>query len=148
MDSRFGTRSASALLCCGIFTAASLLSACGAVERASVVVVPTSTSADAFFVISAHKPGVQATFDGFVKDNGYRCHSTFKNKEKRICRGPKDLHMTFQPRAAGTGYVAGFSWVISEERSAAEFRQQVNAFADALRSTDASTEVRLGEFEE
>lgn len=135
-------------LCHSVYLAALLLSACGAVERATVVVVPTSTSADAFFLISARKPGVEGAFEGFVKGNGYRCHSTFKNREKRICRGPKDLHMTFQPRAAGTGYVAGFSWVISRERSAAEFRQQVNAFADALRSADATTEVRLGQFEE
>jgi hypothetical protein len=148
MDSRFATRSSPVRLCCSIFSAALLLPACGAVERASVIVIPTSTSADAFSLISAHKPGVQATFDGFVKGNGYRCHSTFKNKEKRVCRGPKDLHMTFQPRAAGTGYVAGFSWVLSEERSAAEFRREVDAFADALRSADALTEVRLGQFEE
>jgi hypothetical protein len=134
--------------CCCLAVAAILIGCGGAVERASVIVIPTSTSADAFFVISAHKPGVEATFDGFVKGNCYRCHSTFKNKEKRVCRGPKDLHMTFQPRAAGTGYVAGFSWVLSEERSAAEFRREVNSFADALRSADALTEVRLGEFEE
>jgi hypothetical protein len=124
------------------------LSACHAVDRATVVVIPAIPPATEF---AARPDATQTTvrrFESFTRANGYACHATLRNRQRNVCRGPRDLHMTFQPRLGHPGYVAGFSWVLTQGRTSTEFQTLVHSFADAVRPDAQSVQVTFGQFEE
>jgi hypothetical protein len=120
---------------------------CAPVDRASVLVAPPRAPATPFPAASL-EPGVRDTFEQFTRGNGYSCHRSATRVGRYVCRGPKDLHLTFEQRLNGAGYVAGFSWVRSEDRSAAEFRDLVREFGQSLQGSGATVEVRMGRFAE
>ena len=122
-----------------------VLAACDPVDRASVLAAPPRVAADVPFPAVTRDPGVRETFERHAKSRNYRCHSAMRPVGRRVCSGPKDLSLTFDPRLDGAGYVARFSWVRSEGRTAEEFHELVQALGDALRAGGASVEVRMGE---
>jgi hypothetical protein len=123
------------------------LAACYSADRATVVVVPHVTSvSDTFAAPPSGASSTLKTFESFARANGYTCHTTFKDRRKNVCRGPRDLHLTFQPRLGEAGYVAGFSWVRTQGRSTEEFHRLVQTFASSL-EPDAKVEVSFGQFE-
>ena len=124
------------------------LAACGSADRASVLIAPPLRSPDGWHVIGKEDFGVRGAFDQFTRSHGYRCHSAFNTVGRRVCRGPQDLHMTFEPRLNGTGYVAAFSWVRGDGRTTDEFRQLVQAFSQSIAATGAAVDVRMGQFGE
>ncbi len=121
------------------------LAGCDPVDRASVLVAPHRAPADALFPAADRDPGVRGVFEQHTRSRDYRCHAAVKQVGRQVCRGPKDLHMTFEPRLNGAGYVARFTWVRSEDRTAEEFRELVQAFGQALQDGGASVEVLMGQ---
>ena len=91
---------------------------------------------------------MHGAFEQFTRSHGYRCHATFNTVGRHVCHGPRDLHMTFEPRLNGAGYVAAFSWVRGDGRTADEFRQIVQTFSQSIAATGAAVEVRMGQFGE
>jgi len=123
------------------------LAGCTPVDRAAVLVAPPPAP-DTPFPAASRDPGVRRTFEQFTRGNGFNCHRSARKIGSYVCSGPKDLHLTFGERLDGAGYVAGFSWVRSEGRSAEEFRQLVQAFERSLQGAGAAVEVQMGRFAE
>lgn len=117
---------------------------CSPVDRAAIDIAQAPASASPFPAFE-RDTGVRKAFEQHTSSNGYRCHRRMQDKDRYVCRGPRDLHLTFDQRLDGTGYVAGFTWVRSHGRSEEEFRRVVVAFQQALAATGAAVEVRMGE---
>ena len=125
-----------------------VIAGCAPVDRAALLVSLPPMQAETAFPAASAEPRMRSAFENHTKGLGYSCHSAMTSLGRYVCRGPKDLHLTFEPRLDGAGYVAGLSWVRSEDRSAEEFSRLVQQLEHALQATGASVEVRMGEFAE
>lgn len=131
------------LCCCLLATG---LLGCDGVDRAAVFVTPAPVPQSAF-PAAEHAPRIRATFDAFTRRHGYDCHRSTR-KRGYVCRGPADLHMTFEERINGAGYVIGFSWVRGDDRTTRDFERLVLEFAESMRQSGARVETMRGQFAE
>jgi hypothetical protein len=123
------------------------IAGCAPVDRATIVVSEPAMAGNPFPAMTAGS-GVRRAFERYTKGNGYSCHGSMRVPGRYICRGPKDLHLMFEPRVAGAGHVAGLSWVRSDDRSKEEFRKLVSDLEQALKGTGATVDVRFDQFKE
>lgn len=117
---------------------------CGTWEHASVHVVYGAESAPQEWRIEAStRKRVEDTFKAFSERNGYKCRSHPKRVEEIKCRGPKDLHLVFQPAMNKAEFVAKFTWVDSSDRTHEEFMRHVSRFKSELGAAVGEANVRL-----
>jgi hypothetical protein len=86
---------------------------------------------------------VLRAFKTYTEANGYKCQEHIKRMEEITCRGPKDMHVTFEPELNEPVFVARFNWVRTGDRTHEEFERHVAAFARAIRVE--GVRVRLAE---
>ena len=117
---------------------------CGSWEHASVSVVygaPAGT--DEWRLDASTRKRVTDAFTAFSERNGYRCRPHPKRVEEIKCRGPKDLHVKFQPTMNKAEFVAEFTWVDTSDRTHAEFMSHVSKFQSELGEVVGEANVRL-----
>lgn len=142
-----GTRKISAMKL-PYFAAALLLAlmlhGCGAWEHASVHVVYGAESAqDEWRLDASNRKRVEDAFKSFSERNGYQCRAHVKRVEEIKCRGPKDLHLVFQPTMNKAEFVAEFTWVDSSDRTHQEFMRHVAQFKSDLGAAVGENNVRI-----
>lgn len=117
---------------------------CGSWEHASVRVVYGAESVREEWRLEAStRKRVQDAFNAFSQRNGYKCRPHPKRVEEIKCRGPKDLHLEFQPALNKAEFVAEFTWVDSSDRTHQEFMRHVSQFKSELSATVGESNVRL-----
>jgi hypothetical protein len=132
------------------FAAALLLTltlpGCGAWEHASVHVVYGGESAhDAWRLDASNRKRVEDAFKAFSERNGYKCRPHVKRVEEIKCRGPRDLHLVFQPAMNKAEFVAEFTWVDSSQRTHQEFMRHVAQFKTDLAAVVGDNNVRVAD---
>jgi hypothetical protein len=65
--------------------------------------------------------------------------------EEIKCRGPKDLHLVFQPAMNKAEFVAEFTWVDSSDRTHREFMRHVAQFKSDLGAAVGDNNVRTAD---
>jgi hypothetical protein len=124
---------------------AATLHGCGSWEHASVSVAYGSTSGpEAWRLDAANRKRVEDAFKAFSERNGYKCRPHVKRIEEIKCRGPKDLHLEFQPTMNKAEFVAEFTWVDSSDRTHDEFLRHVSKFQTELGAVVGEMNVKLG----
>lgn len=117
---------------------------CGAWEHASVSVAYGSESGPGQWRLDAsNRKRVEDAFNAFAERNGYKCRPQLKRVEVIKCRGPKDLHLVFQPAMNKAGFVAEFSWVDVSGRTREEFMGYVSQFKTELSAAVGEANVRF-----
>lgn len=117
---------------------------CGTWEHASVrVVYGTQSGEDEWQLAAASRKRVADAFNAFSQRHGYKCHPHAKRVEEINCRGPKDLHLLFQPALNKAEFVAEFTWVDSSDRTHQEFLRHVAEFKSDLGAVVGDTNVKL-----
>lgn len=117
---------------------------CGTWEHASVFVVYSSESApEEWRWEGASRKRVQDAFNAFSERNGYKCRPGLKRVEEIKCRGPKGLHLVFQPSLNKAEFVAKFTWVDSSDRTHEEFMSHVATFKSELSAAVGKTNIKF-----
>jgi len=127
-----------------VMSALLLLHGCGAWEHASVSVTYGSASeSEEWRLNAASRKRVEDAFEAFSQRHGYNCRPHIKRVEEIKCRGPKGLHLMFQPAMDKPQFVAGFTWVNSADRSHEEFMRHVSTFKTELAAVVGESNVRF-----
>lgn len=122
------------------------LQGCGTWEHASVrVVYGQASGPDEWRLDASSRKRVEDAFKAFSERNGYKCRPHIKRVEEIKCRGPKDLHLVFQPTMNKAEFVAEFTWVDTSDRTHREFMRHVSQFQTELSAAVGETNVRLAE---
>jgi hypothetical protein len=124
---------------------AACLAGCGNLwEQASVTISygPTPESQE-YRLVGDERKRVEAAFRQFSERNGYKCRPHIKRVEEITCRGPRDLHLVFQPSPNKPQFVAKFSWADISGRTHEEFMNHVTRFEKELSSAIGEDNVRL-----
>lgn len=125
---------------------AATMQSCGSWEHASVRVVYGVDSGPAQWRLEASsRKRVEDAFKAFAERNGYKCRPHVKRVEEIQCRGPKDLHLVFQPAMNKAEFVAKFTWVDTSDRTHREFMRHVAQFKSELSAAVGDTNVRLAD---
>ena len=75
--------------------------------------------------------------------SGYECGHGFKHSDSLTCRGPKDLHLVFQPTLNKPEFVASFSWADISGRSHEEFVRLVSEFQSQMSAAVGESNVKI-----
>lgn len=119
---------------------------CGAWEHASVhVVYGQHSGPDEWRLDALNRKRVEDAFKAFSEGNGYECRPHIKRVEEIKCRGPKGLHLMFQPTMNKAEFVAKFTWVDTADRTHQEFMRHVAQFKNDLGAVVGETNVRATE---
>jgi hypothetical protein len=119
---------------------------CGTWEHASVrVVYGPESGPEEWRLDASNRKRVEDAFKAFSERNGYKCRPHIKRVEEIKCRGPKDLHLVFQPAVNKAEFVAEFTWVDSSDRTHQEFMDHVSKFKSELSAAVGDANVRLAE---
>ena len=119
---------------------------CGVWEHASVHVVYGADSGwDEWQLAAASRKRVEDAFNAFSQRHGYKCRSHPKRVEEIKCRGPKDLHLLFQPSLNEAEFVAEFTWVDSSDRTHQEFIRHVAEFKSELGAAVGESNIKLAD---
>jgi hypothetical protein len=122
------------------------LQGCGTWEHASVhVVYGQQSGPDEWRLDASNRKRVEEAFKAFSERNGYKCRPHIKRVEEIKCRGPKDLHLVFQPTMNKAEFVAKFTWVDTSDRTHREFMRHVSQFRAELGAAVGESNVRLAE---
>jgi hypothetical protein len=122
------------------------LHGCGSWEHASVHVVYGAESAqDEWRLDASNRKRVEDAFKSFSERNGYQCRAHVKRVEEIKCRGPKDLHLVFQPAMNKAEFVAEFTWVDTSDRTHQEFMRHVAQFKSDLGAAVGENNVRIAD---
>lgn len=120
------------------------LQGCGAWEHASVHVVYGAESGPEEWRLDAStRKRVEEAFKAFSERNGYQCRPHAKRIEEIKCRGPRDLHLLFQPTLNKAEFVAKFTWVDTSDRTHAEFMRHVTQFKSELGAVVGQDNVKV-----
>jgi hypothetical protein len=123
-----------------------MLLGCGAWEHASVhVVYGAESGPDEWRLDASNRKRVEDAFKSFSERNGYQCRAHVKRVEEIKCRGPKDLHLLFQPAMNKAEFVAEFTWVDSSDRTHQEFMRHVAQFKSDLAAAVGENNVRIAD---
>jgi hypothetical protein len=119
---------------------------CGRWEHASVrVVYGQEFGSDEWRLDASTRKRVEDAFTAFSERNGYKCRPHVKRVEEIKCRGPRDLHLNFQPSMNKAEFVAKFTWVDTSDRTHEEFMRHVSQFKSELGAAVGETNVRLAD---
>jgi hypothetical protein len=119
---------------------------CGTWEHASVhVVYGQQSGPDEWRLEASNRKRVEDAFKAFSEWNGYECRPHIKRVEEIKCRGPKGMHLVFQPTMNKAEFVAEFTWVDTSDRTHAEFMRHVAQFKSDLGATVGEGNVRLAD---
>ena len=123
-----------------------VLPGCGPMESAAVSVSyeVQLMSGELRFPAMTRK-GVESAFGRFAEQYGYKCRPDFKYPQDTTCRGPKDLHLEFQPSLNKSEFLATFSWVGSSDRTHEEFVRLVTEFKTYMGTVVGDRNVQLVE---
>jgi len=122
------------------------LHGCGSWEHASVhVVYGAESAAEEWRLEASTRKRVEDAFKAFSERNGYKCRPHPKRVEEIKCRGPKDLHLVFQPSMNKAEFVAEFTWVDTSDRTHQEFMRHVALFERELSAAVGAPNVRLSD---
>lgn len=122
------------------------LHGCGTWEHASVhVVYGPDSGPEEWRLEASSRKRVEDAFKAFSERNGYKCRAHVKRVEEIMCRGPRDLHLTFQPTMNKAEFVAEFTWVDTSDRTREEFMRHVTQFKSDLGAAVGKTNVRLAD---
>ena len=125
---------------------AATLHGCAKWEHASVhVVYGQQSGSDEWRLDASTRKRVEDAFTAFSERNGYKCRPHVKRVEEIKCRGPMDLHLTFQPTMNKAEFVAKFTWVDTSDRTHEEFMRHVIRFKSELGATVGENNVRLAD---
>jgi hypothetical protein len=120
------------------------LSACSYWEHASVTIkYVAAPPSDGWSLPSSGQYGVKDAFKQLSDSNGYKCRTNFKHPDGLLCRGPKDLHLSFRPALNKAEFVADFSWVNTSDRTHDEFARLVASFATQMAAIVGDQHVQL-----
>jgi hypothetical protein len=92
---------------------------------------------------ASNRKRVEEAFKSFSERNGYKCRPHAKRVEEIKCRGPRDLHLLFQPVMNKAEFVAEFTWVDTSDRTHEEFMRHVSQFKSELGAAVGETNVRV-----
>lgn len=107
------------------------------------VVYGQESGAEEWRLDASTRKRVLEAFNAFAERNGYKCRTHPKRVEEIKCRGPKDLHLEFQPELNKAEFVAEFTWVDSSGRTHQEFMRHVSQFQSELSAAVGETNVSL-----
>jgi hypothetical protein len=120
------------------------LAGCDVWEKASITISYVSVAgSEEYRLNSGTRKRTEEVFRQISERNGYKCHAHVKRVEEISCRGPRDLHLVFQPTLNKPQFVAEFSWVDLSGRTHAEFMGHVEKFRSQLSSALGEDNVRL-----
>ena len=120
------------------------LQVCGKWEHASVhVAYAPEAGPEEWRLEGYHRKRVEDAFKAVTQRQGYKCRPHVKRVEEIRCRGPKDLHLIFQPTMNKAEFVAEFTWVDTSDRTHREFMRHVSQFRNELGAAVGETNVRL-----
>lgn len=121
-----------------------LLYGCGSWEHASVsVAYGTASESEQWRLNAASRKRVENAFAAFSQRHGYNCRPHIKRVEEIKCRGPKNLHLMFQPAMGKPEFVAEFTWVDSADRTHEEFMRHVSTFKAELAAVVGESNVKF-----
>lgn len=125
---------------------AATLHGCGRWEHASVrVVYGQQSGPEEWRLEASSRKRVEDAFTAFSERNGYKCRPHVKRVEEIKCRGPRDLHLMFQPAMNQAEFVAEFTWVDTSDRTHEEFMRHVDRFRSELAAAVGEGNVRLAD---
>jgi hypothetical protein len=141
--SRTMHRAPQRMLC--VFLLATCLNGCSDVfEQATVTLsYAASPASEQFAPVVGDGKRVEDAFRQFSERNGYKCRAHVKRVQEFRCRGPKDLHLVFEPSLNKKEFVAVFSWTDLGGRTHEEFMQHVQFFKQELGRALGENNVRL-----
>jgi hypothetical protein len=120
------------------------LHGCGSWEHASVhVVYGPEFATEEWRLEASNRKRVEDAFKAFSERNGYKCRPHVKRVEEIKCRGPRDMHLVFQPAMNKAEFVAKFTWVDTSDRTHEEFMRHVAQFKSELAAVVGETNVNL-----
>jgi hypothetical protein len=86
---------------------------------------------------------IVTAFNAFTSAHGYKCQPGLKRPEEILCRGPRNMNVTFVPELNRHAFVARFNWLEIGGRSREEFERHTSEFVQALENALPDVELQI-----